>query len=103
LTRGALSDLQPEIPMDLSALLRSSQDEVDRMLETGPEPSIEITEDAVAVVWKSNDGSYLADLRVKGNTVVLVRADDLDRFRKRLKEQVAIHVPRDQQPDLTGP
>ena len=48
----------------------------------------------------ADDGGYLADFRVEGNTVVFAPEDEFDRFRQRLKEQIAIHTPGDQQPDL---
>jgi hypothetical protein len=87
--------------MDLSSLLRSSEGELQRALERDAELSVTVSKDADALVRRGEKGGYLAELRVKGNTVVFVRADEIDRFRQRLKEQIAIHVSRDQQPDLT--
>lgn len=89
--------------MDLSILLRSSEEQLQRAMEQDPELSVTVSEDARALVRRTADGGFVADLRVKGETVVFVREDELDRFRQRLKEQIAIHVSRDQQPDLTDP
>jgi hypothetical protein len=89
--------------MDLSTLLHSSEGEIQGALERNRELSTAVAEDAHVLVQRADGGGYLADLRVEGKTVVFVREDELDRFRQRLKEQIAIHVPRDQQPDLTEP
>jgi hypothetical protein len=89
--------------MDLPTLLRTSEAEIQDALERIPALDVAVAEDARALVQRTEGGGYLADLRVKGNTVVFVREDELDRFRQRLKEQIAIHVSRDQQPDLSEP
>lgn len=89
--------------MDVSALFRYSKDELQRVLEQNRELSVTVAEDARVLVRRAEDGGYVADLRVKGNTVVFVREEEFDRFQQRLKEQIAIHVPRDQQPELTEP
>lgn len=89
--------------MELAEFLRYSESDLRGALERTPELSVTVAEEAVALVRRAEGGGYLADLRVKGNTVVLVRQDELDRFRQRLKEQIAIHVSRDRQPDLTEP
>lgn len=88
--------------MDLQTLLRSSEEELQRALERDRQLSAVVAEDARVLVQRAEDGGYLGDLRVGGDTVVLVREQEHDRFRQRLKEQIAIHVSRDQQPDLTG-
>ena len=89
--------------MDLSTLLHSSEEELQSALEQSGELRVAVTEDAHVLVRRAEDGGYRGDLRVEGNTVVLVQQEEYDRFRQRLKEQIAIHVPRDQQPDLTRP
>jgi hypothetical protein len=89
--------------MDLSTLLQSSEEELQQALEQNRTLNAAVAEDARVLVQRSEDGGYVADLRVEGNTVVLVREEEYHRFRQRLKEQIAIHIPRDQQPDLTGP
>lgn len=87
--------------MDLTTLLRSSEEELQRELEKDVELAAPVTGRATVQVRRDEGGGYLADLRVEGRTVVLVREREHDRFVQRLKEQIAIHVPRDQQPDLT--
>lgn len=89
--------------MDLSTLLRSSEEELQSALEQSGELRAAVTEDVHVLVRRTENGGYRGDLRVEGNTVVLVQQEEYDRFRQRLKEQIAIHVPRDEQPDLTGP
>lgn len=89
--------------MDLSMVLGYSEEELQRELAKNAELSVSVSKDADALVRRGENGGYLADLRVKGNTVVFVRANEIDTFRQRLKEQIAIHVSRDQQPDLTEP
>jgi hypothetical protein len=89
--------------MDLSILFRYSEEELQRALAQNSELGVSVSKDADVLVQRGDDGGYVADLRVNGSTVVFVRADEFDRFRQRLKEQIAIHVPRDQQPDLREP
>lgn len=103
LAEETLRDGEREIRMDLPTLLRYSEAEVQRMLEQDREVSATVAEDARVLVQRAEGGGYVADLRVGGNTVAFVRADDFDRFRQRLKEQIAIHISRDQLPDLTEP
>lgn len=89
--------------MDLSTLLRSSEAELQRALDQNGELGVAVADDARVLVRRTEDGGYLGDLRVEGNTVVLVQEREHGRFQQRLKEQIAIHIPRDQQPDLTQP
>jgi hypothetical protein len=86
--------------MNLSTLFGYSENELQQALEQKSELNVAVAEDARALVQRAEDGGYVADLRVEGSTVVLIREDQFDRFRQRLKEQIAIHIPRDQQPDL---
>jgi hypothetical protein len=92
-----------EAHMDFSTLLRASEEGLQEALEQKGELDVTVTEDARLLVRRGDTGGYVADLRVKGATVVLVREGTLDRFRQRVKEQIAIHVSRDSQPDLTEP
>jgi len=89
--------------MDLSTLLTGSREELQRALEEEGELDVAVAGDARVLVERTEEGGFLGDLQVKGITVVLVRQEDHHRFQHRLAQQIAIHVPRDPQPDLADP
>ena len=88
--------------MDLNTLLKSAETDLTQALNQEGQIRTPVTENAQVLVERGADREYTADLRVKGNTVAVVQERDYSRFLQQLKEQIAIHVPRDQQPDLTG-
>ncbi|MEX2569660.1 MAG: hypothetical protein WD737_00035 [Gemmatimonadota bacterium] len=90
-----------DISMELPQLLRSSEAELQEALERDPELTATVSRNARVILQRTREGGYLADLRVDGATVVLVRADEHHRLLQRLKEQIANHVARDDRPDLT--
>lgn len=87
--------------MDLETLFRSSEADLQEALADRAEVRVNVTADARLHVRRGEERGYEADLRVEDREVGRVTADDLTRFRQQLKEQIATHVSRDQQPDLT--
>ncbi len=87
--------------MDLETLFRSPEADLQDVLADRAEVGVDVTADARLHIRRGEQLGYEADLRVEDRVVGRVTADDLARFRQQLKEQIANHVSRDQQPDLS--